>query len=263
MLGHTRKITASELFSCLSCPTIDLSELPIFAYSALHVTEHWFGAISATVISDPMVLSAPEAQPQTVPGPPILAPAAQIEVEFAICDCCGLTEECTPSYIERVRERYFGKWICGLCAEAIKDEIARTERLDSAEEAMIRHMNFCQKLRSPDPPTDPTILLISAMRQILRKGLDSRSTPGSPTRVPVKALARCDSCFPTLHWPTGTKGKNNLPRRGVQEDSSSPAENNRFVICLVWRNHHFMVKSVVRGSSRNWCGNGHCFPSAS
>lgn len=153
--------------------------------------------MSASVISDPMAISAPEAQPQPVPGPTILSAATQIEVEFAICDCCGLTEECTPAYIERVRERYFGKWICGLCAEAVKDEIARTERLISAEEAMNRHINFCRKFMSPGQ--DPTIDLISVMRHILRKSLESRSTPSSPTRAPVaKSLARSESCFPTL-----------------------------------------------------------------
>jgi Protein of unknown function (DUF1677) len=28
------------------------------------------------------------------------------EVEYASCDCCGLTEECTPAYISLVRSRY-------------------------------------------------------------------------------------------------------------------------------------------------------------
>ncbi|XP_039041140.1 uncharacterized protein LOC120179677 [Hibiscus syriacus] len=93
---------------------------------------------------------------------------------------------CTPAYIETVCQRYQGKWICGLCAEAIKDEIIRTERLISTEEAMVRHMNFCQKFVSSRPPPDPTVHLISAMRSILRKSLDParglRSTPPiSPT----------------------------------------------------------------------------------
>ena len=35
------------------------------------------------------------------------------DVEFARCDCCGLTEECTPAYIARIRERHQGRWICG------------------------------------------------------------------------------------------------------------------------------------------------------
>lgn len=104
--------------------------------------------MSATVISDPMVISGevPESQP----------PSSQSEVEFIICNCCSLTEECTPAYIERVRERYFGKWICGLCAEAIKDEIVRSKRLISTEEAMKIHMNFCNKFKTADPPTDPS-----------------------------------------------------------------------------------------------------------
>lgn len=48
------------------------------------------------------------------------------EVQFAKCECCGLTEECTEAYIARVRERNQGRWICGLCAEAVKDEMVRS-----------------------------------------------------------------------------------------------------------------------------------------
>ncbi|KDP40682.1 hypothetical protein JCGZ_24681 [Jatropha curcas] len=156
--------------------------------------------MSATIISDPMVVSTPETQAT------LIAAANQTEVEFAKCECCGLTEECTPAYIGRVRERYHGKWICGLCAEAVKDEIIRaTERLISTEEAMARHMNFCKKFVSSGPPPDPTVHLISAMRQILRKSLDSpralRSTPTSPTNngpMRARGLTRSESCFPTL-----------------------------------------------------------------
>ncbi|KAM0015327.1 hypothetical protein Hdeb2414_s0033g00724711 [Helianthus debilis subsp. tardiflorus] len=66
-------------------------------------------------------------------------------VEFVKCDCCGLTEGCTQAYMERIRERYKGKWICGLCGEAVKDEIMRSGRLISTEEAMTRlsHPGFC------------------------------------------------------------------------------------------------------------------------
>ncbi|KAI4329073.1 hypothetical protein L6164_021375 [Bauhinia variegata] len=160
--------------------------------------------MSATVISDPnpVVISAPETQPVAS-----LLATAQNEVEFAICDCCGLTEECTPAYIERVQERYHGKWICGLCAEAVKDEIIRSERLVSTEEAMTKHMNFCKKFKTSGPPTNPTVHLISAMRQILRRSLDSprgiRSTPSSPTKMANReigspGLTRSESCLSTL-----------------------------------------------------------------
>ncbi|XVF86922.1 hypothetical protein PTKIN_Ptkin18bG0079800 [Pterospermum kingtungense] len=167
--------------------------------------------MSATIMSDPMVVSAAAASPPPETQATSSAKlVAQAEIEFAKCNCCGLTEECTPGYIERVRERYKGKWICGLCAEAVKYEIVRTERLISTEEAMARHMNYCQKFvssSSSGPPPDPTVHLISAMRSILRRSLDSprrlRSTPTSPTQKvgeihegPV--LTRSESCFPTL-----------------------------------------------------------------
>uniref|UniRef100_A0A5B6YZC1 DUF1677 family protein n=1 Tax=Davidia involucrata TaxID=16924 RepID=A0A5B6YZC1_DAVIN len=156
--------------------------------------------MSATVISDPMVMSATESQPVATKL------AAQIEVEFAKCDCCGLTEECTQAYIDRIRERYQGKWICGLCAEAVKDEIVRCERLSSTEEALTRHMNFCKKFISAGPPSNPTVHLISAMRQILRRSRDSprslRSTPSSPTKkneeINPTLFTRSESCISAL-----------------------------------------------------------------
>ncbi|CAN1828008.1 hypothetical protein LINPERHAP1_LOCUS32095 [Linum perenne] len=149
--------------------------------------------MSATMISDPVVAGA--APPPTV--------------ESARCECCGLTEECTPEYIERVRERYNGKWVCGLCGEAVKDEIVRKkteeeENLISTDEALARHISFCKKFASL-PPVDPTLHLISAMRQIMRRSFDSpprgiRSTPGSPVTKspPVPKFTRSDSCFSSL-----------------------------------------------------------------
>ncbi|KAM7476100.1 hypothetical protein LguiB_023343 [Lonicera macranthoides] len=134
--------------------------------------------MSATVVSEAVLMAAAiESQPVTTKL------AGQMEVEFAKCGCCGLTEECTPAYIERIRERYQGKWICGLCGEAVKDEMVRCKRLVSTEEALTRHINFCNTFRSPVPPSDPTVHLISAMKHILRRSLDApRSMPGSPMK---------------------------------------------------------------------------------
>lgn len=95
------------------------------------------------------------------------------EVEFAKCDCCGFSEECTPAYISRVRERYGGRWICGLCAEAVKDETCRAKTDISTDEALKQHTKFCQQFRSSTPPRNPTEELISAIKQLLRRGLDS------------------------------------------------------------------------------------------
>lgn len=152
-----------------------------------------------SIISDAIVMKAAEAQ--TVKAK-ITAP---IEVDFAKCDCCGLTEECTLSYIETIRQRYQGKWICGLCAEAIKDEIIRCEMLISKEEAMNRHLNFCKTFSSSTPP-NPTVHLIAAMRQILRRSLESpkllRSMSSSSAEnsgeMKHTVIVRSESCIPAL-----------------------------------------------------------------
>ncbi|KAL0330627.1 UNVERIFIED_CONTAM: hypothetical protein Sangu_1608200 [Sesamum angustifolium] len=110
------------------------------------------------------------------------------EVAFAKCECCGLTEECTEEYIKRVRERYSGRWICGLCGEAVKDEIVRSEKRIGNEEALNQHMSFCKELRRP--PENPTEELICAVKQLVLRSLDS---PRS------SQLRKPGSCRPALH----------------------------------------------------------------
>ncbi|KAA8523337.1 hypothetical protein F0562_009760 [Nyssa sinensis] len=111
---------------------------------------------------------------------PLVKASVQVEVEFVKCDSCGFTEEYTLAYISRIRESYNGRWICGLCVEAVKDEVLRSERLISTEEALNRHINFCTKFRSSSPAEHP----IFAMARLLRRSLDSprasRTTPNSP-----------------------------------------------------------------------------------
>lgn len=132
--------------------------------------------------------------------------ANQIEIETAKCDCCGLIEECTPGYIAKIRERYNNRWICGLCSEAVKDEIYRSKRLISTEEALNRHMSFSKSFRSSPPPMNSSDELIWAMRQLLRRTLDSpraaRSMPASPRRKDDgddrRPLPRSESCFSTI-----------------------------------------------------------------
>ncbi|CAN8239515.1 unnamed protein product [Cochlearia groenlandica] len=131
-------------------------------------------------------------------APPITQISSE-ETEPVTCHCCGLTEECTQTYIEKIKECYMGKWICGLCSEAVKYEVVRTKRLLSKEEAMTKHMNMCYKFKSTSPPLNPTTHLISAMRQILRRSL-LRSMPNSPSKddhddCVSNVLSRSDSCF--------------------------------------------------------------------
>ncbi|KAJ3673670.1 hypothetical protein LUZ60_005662 [Juncus effusus] len=115
------------------------------------------------------------------------------EVESLSCDCCGLTEDCTPAYISLVRARFNGKWICGLCGEAVEEEMARSAdpaMKISSEEALERHVSFCRAVRSPTAEH-----LIAAVRNLLRK---SRSAPASPRRKDDVSTTSGSSCLRPL-----------------------------------------------------------------
>lgn len=119
---------------------------------------------------------------------------AVTETEAVKCYCCGLTEECTRRYIDGVRERYQGRWICGLCAEAVKEEGLKLKLKDvdvdvSTDEALKLHMKFRSSTSSP--PNKPTLDLILAMKHLLFRSLDS-PRKGSLSFSP---LARSRTCF--------------------------------------------------------------------
>lgn len=142
--------------------------------------------MSASVVSEAMVMNPSSKNDESS--------VETSEVEFASCDCCGLTEECTQAYIERIRERYQGKWICGLCAEAVNYEMRIKNKQQN--EALIEHINFCNKFKSSSPPPNPAVHLLSAMKSILRRSLDSpRSMPSSPSR---RGLSRSGSHVPAV-----------------------------------------------------------------
>ncbi|XP_048444141.1 uncharacterized protein LOC125479145 [Pyrus x bretschneideri] len=120
----------------------------------------------------------------------------QEEVVVVKCYCCGLAEECTPAYIATVKERHRGRWICGLCTEAIKDENSRSPRKISTEEAMKRHVSFYEEFRMSSPPANPTEDLISAVKQLLRRTLNSPRRERLGDCRP--AMVRSKSCFATV-----------------------------------------------------------------
>nr|CAD1827242.1 unnamed protein product [Ananas comosus var. bracteatus] len=118
---------------------------------------------------------------------------AEATVSEVECECCGLTEECTPAYISRVRERHLGRWICGLCAEAVKDEIGRSGWPISTAEAIDRHASFFRAFRAVAPPDHAAQHLVAAIARLLRRSLDSPraaapAPPDSP-RLPTTATA--------------------------------------------------------------------------
>lgn len=153
--------------------------------------------MAAKIVKETKAISSSMAELQSQSTSATVAVAAASgDVEFARCYCCRLTEECTPAYIARVRERYQGRWICGLCAEAVKDEVFRSEKGDiGTGEAVKRHMKFCEQFRSSSPPSNPGEDLISAMKQLLRRTLDS---PRKGDFASCRPLGRSKSCFATI-----------------------------------------------------------------
>ncbi|XP_010534948.1 PREDICTED: uncharacterized protein LOC104810372 [Tarenaya hassleriana] len=124
------------------------------------------------------------------------------EIEMAECECCGLTEEYTTAYIDNVRTIYAGKWICGLCSEAVN----YGGGVAGVEEALAGHMRFCGEFRS-SPPTNVDV--ISALMQLFRRKIlgpprKARSAPASSANSggggpPCSAvLVQTGSCLPTL-----------------------------------------------------------------
>ncbi|GJQ91211.1 hypothetical protein Tco_0002350 [Tanacetum coccineum] len=95
-------------------------------------------------------------------------------VELVKCESCGFTEECTLPYISQIKEHYHGRWICGLCMEAVKYEILRSGNLITTEEALDRHIDFCNNFRSSCRlPFSDADHPISVMGRIIRRRLDS------------------------------------------------------------------------------------------
>uniref|UniRef100_A0A0A9BJE9 Uncharacterized protein n=1 Tax=Arundo donax TaxID=35708 RepID=A0A0A9BJE9_ARUDO len=104
-----------------------------------------------------------------------------------------MSEECTPAYVRRVRERYCGRWVCGLCAEAVNGE-AETRHGGRTEEALAAHMAVCGRFNRVGR-ANPVLMQTEAMKEILRK----RARSNSPRdHGPGGALARSSSCIPAI-----------------------------------------------------------------
>ncbi|KAL6876402.1 hypothetical protein ACP4OV_012974 [Aristida adscensionis] len=130
------------------------------------------------------------------------------EVEDAKCECCGMSEECTPEYIRGVRGRFSGRWVCGLCAEAVAEE---AEKSGGEMEAALRaHMGVCKRFNGFGR-THPVLFQAEAMREILRRrarlGPRSRSSinpremrhgAAAKTAAAAGGIARSSSCMPFI-----------------------------------------------------------------
>lgn len=86
----------------------------------------------------------------------------------ATCACCGMDEECTPRYVARVAAQFGGAWVCGLCAEAIKDEAVR--RGVGLEAARRAHAEFVASAAAgAGSGSGPAVQVVRALLQLLKK----------------------------------------------------------------------------------------------
>ncbi|RCV25124.1 hypothetical protein SETIT_5G141200v2 [Setaria italica] len=141
------------------------------------------------------------------PRPDVAAAAKNADqpaaaVETVRCACCNVGEDCTAAYIRGVRARFCGDWLCGLCAEAVKERVRRdpggcVAAALGAHEAECRDFNATTRL-------NPTLSLAGSMRRIARRSLDRRtascqergSLGGGAPASRAAALARSASCDP-------------------------------------------------------------------
>ncbi|XP_054797786.1 uncharacterized protein LOC129302908 [Prosopis cineraria] len=144
--------------------------------------------MAARILKETKSLSGIETQPQAQ------ALAMRAETVHVKCYCCELTEESTVAYVGGVREKYQGRWICGLCAEAVKDEEHRSEGDITVDEAVKSHKKFRQQFTETSPPNNATEDLIKAMKQLMLRSLESPRNEGMTCRP----LGRSQSCFSTM-----------------------------------------------------------------
>ncbi|KAJ3687382.1 hypothetical protein LUZ61_016546 [Rhynchospora tenuis] len=112
-----------------------------------------------------------------------------MEIEQVKCDCCGLGEDCTQDYIANVRANFNGMWLCGLCSEAVQDEITKAKKKGQGAEAAVgAHMSFCRKIK-----VNPAMRVADEMRQMLRRRSGDLSRPALHISSSPKRFGRSSS----------------------------------------------------------------------
>ncbi|TXG68858.1 hypothetical protein EZV62_003793 [Acer yangbiense] len=134
-------------------------------------------------------------------GQQLLPPIS--EVVDAKCECCGMSEECTPDYIEKVRSRFSGKWVCGLCSEAVKEEMVKNG--GKRDEALSSHMSASARFNKFGRAY-PVLFQAEAMREMLKKNsarggvrANSISPRDNHKGGPIKGgITRSSSCISAI-----------------------------------------------------------------
>ncbi|XP_073120407.1 uncharacterized protein [Henckelia pumila] len=119
------------------------------------------------------------------------------EVEDAKCEGCGMCEECTPEYVKRVREKFSGRMVCGLCSEAVKEEMEKNG--GKLEEALCAHVYTCARFNRLGRAY-PVLCQAEAMREMLKKNRAKSLSPRDKSSASQnKGLIRSSSCIPDYY----------------------------------------------------------------
>ncbi|XP_075494863.1 uncharacterized protein LOC142532450 [Primulina tabacum] len=116
------------------------------------------------------------------------------EVQDAKCECCGMSEECTPKYVKRVREKFFGRMVCGICSEAVNEEMEKNG--GKREEALQPHFTTCASFNRLGRAY-PVLCKAEAMGEILRKSRTRRAHKNGAAKN-KGGIARSSSWIPTI-----------------------------------------------------------------
>ncbi|KAL5783322.1 hypothetical protein ACOSP7_008351 [Xanthoceras sorbifolium] len=96
-------------------------------------------------------------------------------------------DECTQNYIAKIKGSHSGKWVCGLCCEAVKEILMRAPKM-AVHEAVSSHRDFCQNFNTNR--LNPNLSLTSAMRDIAKRSCENRNSKN------LSKLGRSTSCVP-------------------------------------------------------------------
>ncbi|KAI0487895.1 hypothetical protein KFK09_027718 [Dendrobium nobile] len=68
------------------------------------------------------------------------------KVVSVYCDCCGWKENCTQEYISQVKANFEEKWLCGICSEAVREEMMKGNR--KTKDALKALMSVSSELKA-------------------------------------------------------------------------------------------------------------------
>ncbi|XP_023639592.1 uncharacterized protein LOC17889988 [Capsella rubella] len=116
----------------------------------------------------------------------------ELEVKKVKCDCCGIEEECTVQYIDKVRNLYSGNWVCGLCAVVITERF-RKDPLTAAgiQGALDWHKGICDDFNSTTR-VNPKLDFARSMRDIAKRSNQKRMSSDFSLGSKISRTISCD-----------------------------------------------------------------------